>query len=160
MEQEDIDWINENVKDEVSTIADIRRKDVPSTRILADNYEEIGVIGEMEFANEVGLEIDRNQYKGGDKGIDFKLELTIDIKTANHPTKLLVEQGHVNATIYVLYGVSDMIAYPVGWEWGSKVKEVPPIDTGRGVINHYIKAEELKSVDSLIRLVKNINGII
>lgn|SRR5258708_11901480 len=136
---------------EVSDIAEGRRKQLDSTRELSEGYEEVGVLGELAFAQIAGLEIDSNTYKGGDNGVDFVVPLTIDVKTARKPFNLIVEEGKVKSLIYILYGMVDK-PYPVGWEWGINIKNAPTKDFGYGVINHYIPAQQLKPVNELLLL--------
>ena len=66
------------------------------------------------------------------------------------PHDLLLEVGKPVADIYVLADYNDGDPYLLGWEWGKNLSQAPTRDFGYGVINHYIPAEELRSLDELL----------
>lgn len=123
-----------------------------SQRKLTENHDFIGLTGEWAFGEFVGLMPDFKGRLSGDKGIDFMLPgdskvcpLSVDVKTSRRGDKLLHEKGKGFADIYVLahYDESTKTAKLVGWEWGSKLRDVEPRDTGCGVINHEIPVYKL-----------------
>jgi len=124
-----------------------------SQRILSEDYNLIGVCGENEFANLFDLDIDDSVKPSGDKGIDFVLALnfSIDVKTAKLPYNLLLEVGKPVADIYVLADYNDGDTFLIGWEWGKILSQAPTKDFGYGVINHYIPADDLRSIEELKR---------
>ena len=124
-----------------------------SQRILSEDYNLIGVCGEVAFGREFNLEIDDSVKPAGDNGIDFVLGLqfSVDVKTAKLPYNLLLEVGKPVSDIYVLADYNDGDTKLVGWEWGLKLSQAPTKDFGYGVINHYIPAENLRPMSELKR---------
>tara|TARA_Y100000401_G_C8290683_1_gene208532 strand:+ start:204 stop:656 length:453 start_codon:yes stop_codon:yes gene_type:complete len=123
-----------------------------SQRILGKDHDLVGVSGETIFAKYFGLKINDEIKPEGDDGVDFLLGLnfTVDVKTARKPYNLLLEVGKPVADIYVLADYNDGDPYLLGWEWGKNLENAPTRDFGYGVINHYIPAEELRSLDELL----------
>lgn len=127
-------------------------------RPLGKNYEEVGLLGEWEFGKFCGIM--PRTIPGGDGGIDFELPLvfTVDVKTARKPDRLLVEAGKVKADIYVLahYVDNDEAGEVslVGWIFASELLKYQPFDSGRGIVNHVVPAEELRPMDDLEKRVK------
>ena len=123
-----------------------------SQRILGEDHDLVGVSGETIFAKYFGLKINDEIKPEGDDGVDFLLGLnfTVDVKTARNPYNLIVEVGKPVADIYVLADYNDGDPYLLGWEWGKNLSQDPTRDFGYGVINHYIPAEELRSLDELL----------
>ena len=123
-----------------------------SQRILGENHDLVGVSGEAIFAKYFGLKMNDDIKPEGDDGIDFLLGLnfSVDVKTARKPFNLLLEVGKPVADIYVLADYNDGDPYLLGWEWGKILSQAPTRDFGFGVINHYIPAEELRSLDELL----------
>jgi len=127
-----------------------------SQRILGENQDKVGIVGEFAFGEFCGLWPDTTLKPGGDNGIDFFVPLifTVDVKTARKPFNLIHEQGKPFADIYVLAKYDDSDdgkAELLGWAWGATLQSAPVKDFGHGVINHYIPAGELKSMDALKR---------
>lgn len=163
---QDKQWIQENVfneyfdidTDEAQKIADLRehgKTSFSSHRPLSDDYETIGVMGELAFSYFSGLPMDTTQRINGDKGIDFTFDRwTIDVKTARYANHLIVEENKVHADIYVLAQIKDTTVYLLGWFKGSDMKQ-QPIDTGEkfknGVHNHYVPAENLLPLSRLYK---------
>ena len=140
---------------DLTEIADKRsgsHKGHESQRILGENHDLVGVSGEAIFAKYFGLKINDDIKPEGDDGIDFLLGLnfSVDVKTARKPFNLLLEVGKPVADIYVLAEYNDGAQNLLGWEWGMNLSQAPTRDFGYGVINHYIPAEELRSLDELL----------
>jgi hypothetical protein len=130
-----------------------------SQRKLADHYDHVGLSGEFEFGKFCGLMPDLSSKPKGDKGIDFvvPLQFAVDVKTSRRGDMLLHEAGkETNADIFVLahYDEVSKRCRLVGWEWAKALLAVEPKDTGRGVVNHYIPAARLRSMDELGRKMK------
>ena len=123
-----------------------------SQRILGENHDLVGVSGEAIFAKYFGLKMNDEIKPEGDDGIDFLLGLnfSVDVKTARKPYNLLLEVGKPVADIYVLADYNDGDPYLLGWEWGKNLANAPSKDFGYGVINHYIPAEKLRSMNELL----------
>lgn len=126
-------------------------KNHASSRPFSDDYELIGLLGEVEFAKKTGIMLDLERRLSGDSGIDFVLPLkfTVDVKTAKKPFHLIHETGKKFADIYVLAGINVEIVNLIGWEFGKVLEKAPTKDFGYGVINHYIPADKLKKMDEL-----------
>lgn len=134
-----------------------------SSRPLSEGYERVGLLGEAEFALRYGLKFDREARPAGDKGVDFHvpISMTLDVKTARKPFNLIVEQGKVNAEIYVLAGIDDRDRVTFyGWQYGSVVRKAPVKDFGYGVMNHYIARENLREMNELEIRIATINTAI
>lgn len=122
-------------------------------RPLSKNYEEVGVMGEWEFAKFCGLM--PKMTVGGDGGVDFELPVvfTVDVKTSRSADRLLVEAGKVKADIYVLAwymdGEEEGEVTLIGWTSAAAVKANEPRDSGRGIINHVVEASALRPMDEL-----------
>ena len=123
-----------------------------SQRILGENHDLVGVSGEAIFAKYFGLKMNDDIKPEGDDGVDFLLGLnfTVDVKTARKPYNLLLEVGKPVADIYVLADFNDGDPYLLGWEWGKSLENAPSKDFGYGVINHYIPADKLRSMNELL----------
>ena len=109
---------------------------------------------------EFGCRGDLSAKPGSDGGRDFGLaaigygHVFIDVKTARKPKNLLVEVGKAKPlTIYVLAGYEDVhdSVMLIGWEWGWKVLKAPTGYFSNPVLNHFIPARELRSIDELHR---------
>ncbi len=128
-------------------------KDHASSRPLSKDYELIGLLGEAKFGELSGLMPDLERKLGGDKGIDFvvPLRFSVDVKTARKAFHLIHEQGKPVADIYVLASYDDDTkkASLIGWEWGARLKQAPVRDFGYGIMNHYIRADQLKPMSEL-----------
>ena len=128
-----------------------------SSRPLSEKYEEVGLLGELEFAKQTGYMLDMERRLSGDKGVDFvvSVKMTVDVKTARKPGNLIHEQGKTFADIYVLAGYNeDGSVELIGWEFGSTLLRAPVKDFGYGILNHYIPAKQLKPMSSLINRCK------
>jgi hypothetical protein len=125
-------------------------------RPLGKDYEEVGLLGEWEFACFCGQM--PKLMVGGDGGWDFEVPVvfTVDVKTARRADRLLVEAGKVKADIYVLAHfqgeAGEGEASPVqlvGWTSAHVVKSYEPYDTGRGIVNHCVPKDKLRPMDEL-----------
>lgn len=126
-----------------------------SSRPLSDDYELIGLLGEVEFGKLTGQMVDLERRLDGDKGVDFvvPLNFTIDVKTARKAFNLIHEAGKSFADIYVLarYDDETKTTELLGWEWGAVLAKAPVRDFGHGIKNHYIAAENLRPMSELVR---------
>lgn len=129
-----------------------------SRRPLSEGYDLVGLAGEQAFWELTGLPRDDTEHPGGDRGVDFLCPFTIDVKTARKPTFLLVEQGKIRASVYVLARyVEDQPAEMLGWAFGREVTWWPTKDFGHGVHSHYRPAQELREIRSLFGLIHKLN---
>lgn len=135
-------------------------------RPLGKDYENVGLCGEWEFGKFCGMM--PNTRPGPDGGIDFELPVvfTVDVKTSRKGDKLLVEAGKVKADIYVLahYTEEEQVdleartvwevgsAKLVGWAFATQLKAREPYNTGRGIINYCMQADELRPMSELARM--------
>lgn len=129
-----------------------------SSRPLSEEYELVGLLGELEFARATGFMPDLERRLDGDKGIDFivPVKLSVDVKTARKAFNLIHEEGKPFADLYVLAQYDDATNETklIGWEFGSVLKKAPIKDFGYGIRNHYIPAENLKPMNALIGRIK------
>jgi hypothetical protein len=130
-------------------------------RPLSNNYEEVGVVGEWEFGRLCGQMPKEPSTRGGDGGWDFEVPVvfTVDVKTSRKGDVLLVEQGKLKADIYVLAhyaGDGDGETILAGWAFATQLKSVPPVDTGRGVVNHALPVAQLRPMAELERMMGKI----
>ena len=86
-------YLDDNTYQECVNIAKERheqKKKFKSCKPFSDNYELVGVIGEMIFHKLSGLDMDKRLLINGDDGTDFKFN--IQIKTSEeHKAKHLIE---------------------------------------------------------------------
>jgi hypothetical protein len=126
-----------------------------SHRPLSEGYEDVGLIGEAEFARVSGLPLDLKRRPGGDGRVDFVVPLraTVDIKTARRAFNLIEEEGKATCDIYVLAEYSDDTsrATLLGWEKGSVLARAPVRDFGHGILNHHIPRDRLRPIEDLLR---------
>lgn len=129
-----------------------------STRPLSPDYDLVGLAGEQAFEDLTGCRRDRTARPAGDSGADFEVRLgmRLDVKTARKPVWLFVEQGKVQADIYVLAQYDDAThsAKLLGWAWAGEVRRAPVRDFGFGISNHYIPRENLKPMQTLLERMK------
>lgn len=133
-----------------------------SSRPFSRDYEYIGLVGEWCFGELIEQRPDLSIRREGDAGVDFKAYFqlggvlaprTIDVKTAEKPWYLLVEPDKVRADVYVLsrYYRDTEIAECLGWAPRKDVEAAPLGDKGgRGLICHYIRANELRPMPMLL----------
>ena len=124
-----------------------------SCRQLSENYDEVGMAGELAFGKMFGLMPDLELRPEGDKGVDFRLilGLSVDVKTARKAYNLIHEVGKPFADLYVLcqYDDETRSATILGWETGFTLRQAPQRDFGYGVVNHYIPADRLRPISEL-----------
>lgn len=134
-----------------------------SRRPLSQDFEDVGLAGEVAFAEAYNLPLDLRSITTGDKGVDFNTVAgSVDVKTARKAFNLIVEEGKVLADIYVLarYDDKTQTAKMLGWEYGSELKKCPVKDFGYGVINHYKSVRKLRDMSDLWLLLKGgTNGL-
>lgn len=132
-----------------------------SNRPLSEDFEFVGLVGEVEFARAYRQPLDLQFRRGGDNGIDFivPLAFTLDVKCARNAFNLLVEQGKVEADIYVLAQYSDVArrADLLGWEYGATIARAPFKDFGFGIVNHYIPRGALRPMAELGRRIMRLS---
>jgi hypothetical protein len=142
----------------VRRIADTRRsahKGRSSRRGLTKNFEEIGVAGELAFEVWSGIPMDRKPRPRGDSTDFLIANRRIDIKCYTKPICLLVERAKANQDYYVLAGwENEKEISLLGWADLETVLAAPYRDFGRGIVNYYIYAENLASMDDLIDTVR------
>jgi hypothetical protein len=116
----------------------------------------MGLRGEQAFAERFGLKVDLTPRPGGDGNIDNRITLrvsfVVDCKAALIPKDLIVEVGKCKPnTIYVLcrYFEDTHSCSLVGWQWGSVLLKTAPKDYGKGVMNYWCPASQLRSMDEL-----------
>jgi len=132
---------------EISSKRHTLHENQKSHRPLSTDYEYIGILGELYFAQLHNLEIDEELRADGDKGVDFNIGgVTIDVKTARSPFNLLVEEGKVRSNIYVLAGYEEKndSIYFVGWTYdyivkSAKLGRMP----GYSILNHIVPKVDL-----------------
>jgi hypothetical protein len=129
-------------------------KNHASSRPLSEDYELIGLLGELEFAQLTGQMVDLERRLCGDKGVDFvvPLNFSVDVKTARKAFHLIHEKGKSFADIYVLAKYDDEAKTTelLGWEWGIALSKAPVKDFGYGIENHYIPADKLRPMSELM----------
>jgi hypothetical protein len=140
------------------------REHLPSSRPLSSGYERVGVAGEIWLRRFIGApEVGHwtRPEGGGDGGTDLVIRcrmptgnprnFRVDVKTARKPFNLIVEEGKVQADLYILLRYSDEAeaCFPVGWEWASVMRRMPTKDFGYGVVNHYRHHTLLRKMDEL-----------
>ncbi len=125
-------------------------------RILSEDYEEIGLAGEVAFSEEFGLPL--IPKRGSDNGIDFITRAgSIDVKTARNPSFLFMEEGKFyESDILVLAGYDDFRqnAWLIGWEFSWVMASEPVRGFGKGVRNHYKIAGQLRKIEELQRRIE------
>ena len=128
--------------------------------VNAPYSHEIGLRGELEFAQMFNVCPNLKLKRRGDSGIDFviPLQFSIDVKTAKYRelgNDLLVtvrnDEGRSKPDIYVLYVLSQDESYLEcrGWQWRTFVEKQRSYDTGRGLINYVVWAKDLKPISEL-----------
>lgn len=124
-----------------------------SSRELSDTYQEIGMAGELAFAQWSGHPMDKTKRPRGDKW-DFLInDWRIDVKTTSNEYAtpyLLVELGKIRNDLYVLARYEgDGHVMLLGWANAEDVADAPYRDFGRGLTNYYIPDYELRPMTRL-----------
>ena len=130
-----------------------------TSRPLSYNYEYIGLLGEITFAEEFNLMPDLSFKPKGDGRYDFKLDIgTIDVKTAFKPYNLLREKNKNHADILVLVKYNKELdeCFLIGWEYDKNMIKCNFKDFGYGIINYYKPNKELKTIREL-KILLNVN---
>jgi hypothetical protein len=120
-----------------------------------ENYEWIGVTGELAFAQVFdGLKVDDSPQPNGDKGKDFVVPIynKIDIKTAQKARRLLVVKNKVYADTYVqaYFNIKTNKVDLLGWTDREKVLLAPLGCFNKyNVISHWIWVTDLNPMADL-----------
>jgi hypothetical protein len=145
----------------VATARHELHKDQKSHRQLSDDYEYVGILGEMDFADEYGFTFNDELYIAGDGGVDFSFhtkdtrKYTIDVKTAQRPKNLIVEVGKITSDIYILRGFKDDSTYAIGWETKTNIaKAQTGTMLGHNVVNHIISAKDLLPMELFVKFLQ------
>lgn len=121
-----------------------------SSRPLSEDYELLGVAGEVQGEVDYGLMRDSEIYVQGDGRIDFFFPdgRSGDWKVARKCYNLLMEEGvsHADILIAGLWIEDDEFCRVewLGWEFGKELQRVKAEDFGYGVINHYRAVDNLR----------------
>jgi len=141
---------------------------------LADDFVYKGYCGEIFFAREFGLPFKFVDRPGGDNGIDFDTDITIDVKTvtlanfknmreARSKRHLMVKEGQAVADVYVLCGyLPDARCHLIGWERKEIINAVPPriYPAKGGISNHVIEATYLEPMETLLPILRPSPGLL
>ena len=142
----------------------------PTSRRLTEGREVIGAYGEIVWARFHGLPDPKWQNSGSDGGKDFVHRVytdgggikpvRVDVKTSQKGDYLLVPVGQIRSDVYVLahyiqppeaYAGCPRITFR-GWALASDVRDAPTRRFhSQGPINHNIKAEDLRRMETLER---------
>lgn len=122
---------------------------------LSDGYEEIGLLGEIEFGKFSGICPDFTDRPDGDNGYDFVVPMlyTLDVKTFRKAHNLIHEAAKpLLSDIYVLAHHVDGRTELVGWEWRRTLLDAPTRKFHPdGPVNRYIPREKLRPMSELGR---------
>ena len=138
---------------EIAERRDKMHENHESHRPLSKGSGKVGMAGEVAFGMWSGHCPDFENKPEGDGGIDFtvNLKFTVDVKTARKPLNLIHEKGKPFADIYVLAGYDEKTgdATLIGWTWGKTLAKQPVATFKHDVLNHYLDADELDTMESL-----------
>jgi hypothetical protein len=135
-----------------------------SSRPLSSDYELIGLVGEVQAEQDFGLKRNNRILRNGDGRSDCILPngYTVDWKVARKAFNLIIEVGKSYADINVLGQYREDADHCWvewrGWEYGFYMALQPSRDFGYGVINHFMRAEKLRSMTEFIALLKGARG--
>ena len=118
---------------------------------LSPDHEYIGLLGEVAFSIAYALPLTWENLNGGGDECDFRIGcISIDIKTYRRPISILCKQHkrHADRIVLAKY-VSDNAIKLIGWDYYEMIKQSQPKDFGRGIINHYREAEQLRDMKEL-----------
>lgn len=132
----------------LATTRDGFRQGTEHNRELSEDYEFIGLMGELAFHYLTGYALDTNGKPEGDRGIDFYTPAgTVDVKTATELYGLFVEankQAYADVFVLARWDRTFKEAHLVGW---AKLKDVlshDPKKSKRGVWNHHLAVKGLR----------------
>lgn len=132
-------------------------------RILAKDYELVGLAGEQAFCDWANIEPDLSLKPKGNGGYQHRVNgRKVAIKTYRKPNNLLVEEGKVRADIYVLalYRDATQDATLLGWATKDEVLAREPYDVGgMGVVSHAIHHTALHEMDDLRGVLGIVAGV-
>lgn len=128
-----------------------------SSRPFSENYQLLGIAGEVAFSRDFDLERKKEILPRGDGRFDFRVgRLTIDPKVARNPKYLFREVDKQYSAILVQGGFQEDgdSCYIIweGWEFSELMLEEPTKDFGHGVVNHYKRVSDLRDMLSLREL--------
>lgn len=146
--------------EELYTLAYIvaeRRKEIHknhlSQRVLSENYEEVGLMGELVFGEETNLRTDLSDRLSGDKYDFMTIAGPIDVKTSARSNKLYVEAHKAKPNfIYVLGKFTNKNVTFKGWEWGYEMIKQPIEVSKFGIRNHTKLASRLRPMNELYKM--------
>lgn len=133
-----------------------------STSTIAAGADYVGMRGEFAFGELIGLHPDTSARPGGDGGIDFVVPIltSVDVKTRRERAdgkkcNLLVEQGKVNADIYVqaVLSVDEADCRCIGWIRARDLLRYRARDFGHGVACHAVPEGDLLAMELLTKRV-------
>lgn len=146
----------------VACIIAKRRKEIHknhlSQRVLSENYEEIGLMGELVFGEEIDSRADLSDKPSGDNYDFMTIAGPIDIKTSARSNKLYVEIHKAKSNyIYVLgrFNRHNNVVFK-GWEWGHEMIKQPVEVSKFGIRNYTKLASKLRPMNELYKML-NIN---
>ena len=133
-----------------------------SSRPLSDDFEEVGLAGEIAFGEFSGICPDLSDKPEGDAGHDFRVPLlyTVDVK-ATKPGRNLVHRADrpMKADIYVLAEIDGDSATLVGWcsKKTLAAADVRVLQPG-GPRNHFVPRENLRPMAELEERIWRVPG--
>lgn len=124
-----------------------------SSRPLSDDFDEIGLAGEVAFGTFSGLCPDFSDRPKGDDGYDFKVPLLYRVEVrSTKPGRNLIhrEDKPLAADIYVLAEVDGDRTTLVGWCWRKTLAEaeVRVLQDG-GPPSHFVPRNALRPMGEL-----------
>lgn len=124
-----------------------------SSRPLSDDFDEIGLAGEVAFGTFSGLCPDFSDRPKGDDGYDFKVPLLYRVEVrSTKPGRNLIhrEDKPLAADIYVLAEVDGDRTTLVGWCWRKTLAEaeVRVLQDG-GPPSHFVPRSALRPMGEL-----------
>lgn len=129
------------------------------------DYEKLGLAGEVAFANYFGLEIDRRENAQGDGGVDFYTPLgTVDVKTARvpgSPLRFKVTRPRPDYIWLAYFDEKWEQAWLAGWVSRSEL-ECAPLEQSRaeygGHRNFLVQLCELRTIEEWNRMLKQVTA--
>ena len=124
-----------------------------SSRPLSDDFEEIGLAGEVAFGTFSGVCPDFSDRPNGDDGYDFKVPLLyrVEVKSTKPGRNLIHrEDKPLAADIYVLAEVDGDRTTLVGWCWRKTLAEAEVrILAAGGFPSLFVARENLRPMSEL-----------
>ena len=128
----------------------------PRSTAYVDDFEEVGLAGEVAFAELCGLMFDTSSQPNGDGGRDFLVPMayTFDVKTSRKPYNLIhrVDRPFADICVLAKKEPGHWRGRLLGWEWGLVLQKAPiKVFGDKGVLYHYIAVEELRPIAEIDR---------